>query len=201
MHFQFSKNRAEAFSDGIFAIIITLLVLEIKVPHLNENASAIELMQSLLALLPKFSGWIISFFTVAVIWVNHHRIFKQFKQLDNGIFWWNAVLLLWTSFIPFPTAVLGDYPNNQTSIVLYGMVMTLMALSFTLMRMYALRKGNVLENEVNLAAFRKGTMLSLVFGPLMYLTGIAVGFIHPYLAFTVYLGIPVYFIYSENSTN
>lgn len=201
MHFQFSKNRVEAFSDGIFAIIITLLVLEIKVPHLNENPSAIELMQSLLALFPKFSGWIISFFTVAVIWVNHHRIFKQFKQLDNGIFWWNAVLLLWTSFIPFPTAVMGDYPNNQTSIVLYGMVMALMALSFTLMRMYALRKGNVLEDEVNLAAFRKGTMLSLVFGPLMYLTGIVVGFIHPYLAFAVYLGIPVYFIFSENSTN
>jgi len=201
MHFQFSKNRVEAFSDGIFAIIITLLVLEIKVPHLNENPSAIELMQSLLALFPKFSGWIISFFTVAVIWVNHHRIFKQFKQLDNGIFWWNAVLLLWTSFIPFPTAVMGDYPNNQTSIVLYGMVMALMAVSFTLMRMYALRKGNVLEDEVNLAAFRKGTMLSLVFGPLMYLTGIVVGFIHPYLAFAVYLGIPVYFIFSENSTN
>lgn len=90
----FSKNRVEAFSDGIFAIIITLLVLEIKVPHIHEYNSAIELRQSLTALLPKFFSWIISFFTVAVIWVNHHKIFKQIKQIDSGIFWWNAFLLL-----------------------------------------------------------------------------------------------------------
>lgn len=195
----FSKNRVEAFSDGIFAIIITLLVLELKVPHINENNSTDELTKSLLTLLPKFVGWIISFFTVAVIWVNHHRIFKQIKKIDNGVFWWNAVLLLWTSFIPFPTAVLGDYPNNHTSIILYGLVMSLMALSFTLMRVYAIRKGNVLEENVNMESFKKGTLYSFVFGPVMYLSGIALGFIHPYLSFAFYLGIPVYFIFSENN--
>ncbi|NLH46165.1 MAG: DUF1211 domain-containing protein [Acholeplasmataceae bacterium] len=194
----FSKNRVDAFSDGIFAIIITLLVLEIKVPHIHEYNSAGELTQSLLTLLPKFFGWIISFFTVAVIWVNHHRIFKQIKKLDNGVFWWNAVLLLWTSFIPFPTAVLGDYPNNHTSIILYGLVMSLMAVSFTLMRIYAIRNDDVLEDNVNMASFKKGTIYSLIFGPLMYLSGVALGFIHPYLSFAIYLGIPVYFIFSEN---
>jgi uncharacterized membrane protein len=193
----FSKNRVEAFSDGIFAIIITLLVLEIKVPHIHEYDSADELTKSLLNLLPKFVGWIISFFTVAVIWVNHHKIFKQIKHLNVGIFWWNALLLLWTSFIPFPTAVLGDYPNNHTSIILYGLVMSLMALSFTLMRVYAIRKGDILEDNVNMATFKKGTVYSLVFGPVMYLSGIALGFINPYLSFAVYLGIPVYFIFSE----
>jgi uncharacterized membrane protein len=193
----FSKNRVEAFSDGIFAIIITLLVLEIKVPHIHEYDSADELTKSLLNLLPKFVGWIISFFTVAVIWVNHHKIFKQIKHLNAGIFWWNALLLLWTSFIPFPTAVLGDYPNNHTSIILYGLVMSLMALSFTLMRVYAIRKGDILEENVNMATFKKGTLYSLVFGPVMYLSGIALGFINPYLSFAIYLGIPVYFIFSE----
>jgi uncharacterized membrane protein len=116
----FSKSRVEAFSDGIFAIIITLLVLEIKVPHIHEIHSSAELGKALLGLMPKMISWIISFFTIAVIWVNHHKIFKQVKILDAGIFWWNALLLLWSSFIPFPTAVLGDYPGNQTSIVLYG---------------------------------------------------------------------------------
>ena len=129
----FSKNRVEAFSDGIFAIIITLLVLEIKVPHISGHNSTSELLEALLELLPKFIGWIISFFTVAVIWVNHHKLFKQFKFLDHGIFWWNALLLLWTTFIPFPTAVLGDYPENATSVIFYGLVMALMASSFTLM--------------------------------------------------------------------
>jgi uncharacterized membrane protein len=194
----FNKNRVEAFSDGIFAIIITLLVLEIKVPHIHEHHSANELKLALLGLFPKFLSWIISFFTVAVIWVNHHRIFKQLRQLDNGIFWWNAVLLMWTSFIPFPTAVIGDYPDNQISIVLYGLVMSLMALSFTLMRLYAIRNPQVLDNVVNIKAFKTGTRYSLLFGPVMYLSGVAVGFLNPFLAFAVYLGIPVYFIFSEN---
>jgi len=193
----FSKNRVEAFSDGIFAIIITLLVLEIKVPHIHDYSSTAELQEALWALLPKVISWIISFFTIAVIWVNHHKIFKQIKNLDNGIFWWNAVLLLWSSFIPFPTAVLGDYPENQTSVILYGVVMSFMAVSFTLMRFYAIRQKNVLDDNVNLEAFKNGTWMSLLFGPVMYLLGVAVGFIHPYLAFAVFIAIPVYFIFSE----
>jgi uncharacterized membrane protein len=194
----FSKSRVETFSDGIFAIIITLLVLEIKVPHIHDYHSDAELLTALLELFPKFIGWIISFFTIAVIWVNHHKIFKQIKELDNGVFWWNAFLLLWCTFIPFPTAVLGDYPNNLTSVVLYGMVMALMALGFTLMRLYAIRTKNVLGDHVDVTQFKKGTQLSLLFGPVMYLIGILLGFIHPYMAFAVYLSIPIYFIFSEN---
>jgi uncharacterized membrane protein len=194
----FSKNRVETFSDGIFAIIITLLILEIKVPHIEDYNSSAELVQALSGLIPKFASWIISFFTIAVIWVNHHKLFKQFKQLDSGIFWWNAVLLLWTSFIPFPTAVMGDYPGNFVSIVLYGAVMALMALSFTCLRWYVLGKKETLEETVDVQAFRTGTWFSLLFGPVMYLTGIVLGLIHPYLAFAIYLGIPVYFIFSEN---
>jgi uncharacterized membrane protein len=194
----FSKSRVETFSDGIFAIIITLLVLEIKVPHIHDYHSDAELLTALLELFPKFIGWVISFFTIAVIWVNHHKIFKQIKELDNGVFWWNAFLLLWCTFIPFPTAVLGDYPNNLTSVVLYGLVMALMALGFTLMRLYAIRTKNVLGDHVDVTQFKKGTRLSLLFGPVMYLIGILLGFIHPYMAFAVYLSIPIYFIFSEN---
>ena len=194
----FSKSRVETFSDGIFAIIITLLVLEIKVPHIDAPLSSKNLLESLLAILPKFISWIISFFTIAVIWVNHHRLFKQFRILDSGIFWWNTVLLMWTTFIPFPTAVLGDYPTNFLSIVFYGLVMSLMAASFSFMRFYVIRKKDLLEENVNFDQFKKGTMMSVLFGPVMYLSGILLGFIHPWLSFTVYLGIPVYFIFSEN---
>jgi len=194
----FNKNRVEAFSDGIFAIIVTLLVLEIKVPHIENHNSITDLMGALKLLLPKFFSWLISFFTVAVIWVNHHKIFKQISKLDNGIFWWNAVLLLWTSFIPFPTAVLGDYPYNKVSLVLYGLVMAMMALSFTLMRFYALRNQHVLEATVNIETFKKGTLYSLIYGPLMYLAGAALSIFSTYIAFVIYLAIPVYFIFSEN---
>jgi uncharacterized membrane protein len=195
-----SKTRVEAFSDGIFAIIITLLVLEIKVPHIEDHNSTGALITSLLKLFPKFISWIISFFTVAVIWVNHHKLFKQFRQLDHGIFWWNALLLLWTSFIPFPTAVMGDYPGNITSVVLYGSVMALMAMSFTLMRWYVLRNPDLLEGTTDIRSFRKGTFLSLMFGPLLYLAGIALSLIHPYASFAIFLAIPVYFIFAENKS-
>jgi uncharacterized membrane protein len=167
---------------------------------MEDHASAGALTASLLKLFPKFLSWIISFFTVAVIWVNHHKLFKQFKQLDHGIFWWNALLLLWTSFIPFPTAVLGDYPGNATSLVLYGSVMALMAMSFTFMRWYVLRNPVLLEETTDISLFRKGTVLSLIFGPLLYLTGVAASMIHPYVSFAIYLVIPVYFIFSENKS-
>lgn len=193
----FSKSRVETFSDGIFAIIITLLVLEIKVPHIEEIHSSPELGKALFALLPKIISWVISFFTISVIWVNHHKIFSLIKVLDAGLFWANAGLLLWCTLIPFPTAVLGDYPENKMSIVLYGIVMSLMAGSFTFMRFYAVRKQGLLEESVDLYLFRKGTVYSLLFGPVMYLTGIALGLLHPYLSFVIFIGIPVYFMFSE----
>jgi uncharacterized membrane protein len=195
----FSKTRVEAFSDGIFAIIITLLVLEIKVPHIEDHHSPEGLTAALFNLLPKLISWIISFFTVAVIWVNHHKLFKQFRQIDHGIFWWNALLLLWTTFIPFPTAVLGDYPGNPASLILYGSVMALMALSFTLMRWYVLRNPALLEETTDIVLFRKGTVLSLIFGPAFYLAGVAVSWVHPYISFAIFLSIPVYFIFSERN--
>ncbi|WP_332367617.1 TMEM175 family protein [Spirosoma telluris] len=96
----FSKSRVEAFSDGVFAIIVTLLVLEIKVPHIDHHESVAELTGALYALLPKFISWIISFLMVCVIWVNHHRLLNQIANITHAIFWLNALLLLWCSFIP-----------------------------------------------------------------------------------------------------
>jgi len=163
----FAKNRVEAFSDGVFAIIVTLLVLEIKVPHIDLHDNSGELFKSLIGLFPKFISWIISFFTVCVIWVNHHRLFKIFHIFNHGLFWWNAILLMWCSFIPFPTAVLGDYPNNQTAVLLYGIVMMLMALTFSLMRIYVAKNKSLLDSEIDLQKFKKGTLFSIIFGPVL----------------------------------
>jgi uncharacterized membrane protein len=195
----FAKNRVEAFSDGVFAIIVTLLVLEIKVPHIETHNSNADLLKALLALFPKFISWIISFFTVCVIWVNHHRLFKIFHVFNHGLFWWNALLLMWCSFIPFPTAVLGDYPNNQTAVLLYGIVMMLMALTFSLMRIYVSNKKSLLNPEVDIRKFKKGTIFSIIFGPVLYFIGAIVSFIHPYLSFAIYFGIAIYFIFPHST--
>ena len=195
----FSRTRVETFSDGVFAIIVTLLVLEIKVPHIVIQNNSNELFNALIGLFPKFISWIISFFTVCVIWVNHHRLFKLFHIFNHGLFWWNAVLLMWCSFIPFPTAVLGDYPNNQVAVLLYGFVMMLMALTFSLMRIYVSNKKSLLNPEIDLQKFKKGTFFSIIFGPVLYFTGAMVSFIHPYISFAIYLGIAIYFIFPHST--
>lgn len=175
----FSKTRVEAFSDGVFAIIVTLLVLEIKLPDLESPVSIIELWHVLYALLPKVLSWILSFLIVCVIWVNHHRIMNQIANITHRIFWLNAALLLWCSFIPFPTALLGDHPTSPVSLVVFGAVMALMAFTFNALRWQASQDPNVLKADVNRKQFRRATQQAVLFGPVLYSTGALLRFISP----------------------
>ena len=196
----FSKSRIEAFSDGVFAIIVTLLVLEIKVPHIDHHESIPELAQALYVLLPKFISWIISFLMVCVIWVNHHRLLNQIANITHGIFWLNALLLLWCSFIPFPTALLGDYLQNPVSALVFGVVMALMSFSFTLIRWQAQRGTDILQPTINRADFRKVTRQSVLFGTLLYGIGAIAGFLSTWLAVAIFGFIPFYFIFFNRSS-
>jgi uncharacterized membrane protein len=101
--------RVEAFSDGVFAIAITLLVLEIKVPHLSETAANRELLLGLLALWPSFLAFVISFGAILIMWVNHHGMFNLIQRVDCRFLYANGFLLLVVAFIPFPTAVLAQH--------------------------------------------------------------------------------------------
>ena len=83
----FTKNRVEAFSDGIFAILVTLLILELRVPHIENARSSSALYVSLGALVPKLISWLISFLTICIVWMNHHRIFEMFKGINVVLFW------------------------------------------------------------------------------------------------------------------
>ncbi|WP_080057731.1 TMEM175 family protein [Spirosoma aerolatum] len=190
----FSKSRVEAFSDGVFAIIVTLLVLEIKVPHLVQAESVRELGEALVSLLPKISSWVISFLIVCVIWVNHHRILDQIERVTHSFFWLNALLLLWCSFIPFPTALMGDYLSNPLAAFMFGFVLAMMALTFSFIRWYALRNKLVLKPEIDLVQFRQATIRSVVFGPVFYLIGGILAFVHPWVSMSIYACIPLYFI-------
>jgi uncharacterized membrane protein len=189
------RGRVEALSDGVFAIVITLLVLEIKVPHLAAHESLAELARALWALAPKFVSWVISFVTVCVIWLNHHRLLKIAGRIDNGLFWWNANLLLWTSFIPFPTALMGDYPANRLAVSLYGLAMLLMALGFVLLRWHMLRTPGLLQDQVDRSAFRRGLRASIAMGPAAYAVGAALAWVSQVAAFACYAAIAVYFVF------
>jgi len=113
-----SFERVVFFSDAVFAIVITLLVLELKVPHLAEHSEP-ALRGALIGLFPRVAGFVISFLIIGLMWIEHHRIFRYIADYDAGLLWRNLMLLLCVSFVPFPTALFSENFWSRTAFVLY----------------------------------------------------------------------------------
>jgi uncharacterized membrane protein len=130
-------QRLEAFSDGVFAIAITLLILEIKVPHLEEGES---LANALLHLWPSYGAYAFSFWVIGIFWVNHHSFFKLFRRVNHGFLLLNVLFLALISFIPFPTSVLAEYVTDparrQNAVTFYTFSMCLPVLCWIAMWLY-----------------------------------------------------------------
>jgi uncharacterized membrane protein len=127
------KGRLEAFSDGVFAIAITLLILEIKVPHDDGHLSNRELASALLHLWPSFLAFLTSFLTILIMWVNHHGLFHLVQHMSRGLKFANGMLLLVVTFIPFPTALLAQHLNTPaaaTAAVFYCGTYILVSISY-----------------------------------------------------------------------
>ena len=188
------KGRLEAFSDGVFAIIVTLLVLELKVPVLAEEHNSAALAKALLALFPKFMSWVMSFAIVAIFWVNHHRFFNLLKHADNGLLWLNSLFLMLLSFIPFPTALLGEYHHTPIAVMFFGIVMTLASLVFAWMRWYAAQQAKIMREDLTPAYLKKATRQSFLLGPVLYFVATLTALLHVNVAIAFYALIPLYFI-------
>jgi transmembrane protein TMEM174 (potassium channel) len=113
-----SFERVVFFSDAVFAIVITLLVLELKVPHLSEHTET-TLRSALIELVPNVAGFVISFLIIGLMWIEHHRIFRYIENYDAGLLWRNLFLLLCVSFVPFPTALFSENFWSRTAFILY----------------------------------------------------------------------------------
>src|SRR5436190_206520 len=115
-----SLNRAGRAVDGALAIVVTLLVLELKVPALKDHASVSELAHALVDLLPKFLSWLISFIIVCKFWLNHHHLLGLARHANYAMVWLNSIFLMGQSFIPFPTALMGEYHDNPLAVSFFG---------------------------------------------------------------------------------
>ena len=113
-----SFERVVFFSDAVFAIVITLLVLELKVPHLTEHTES-SLRHALFELLPRVVGFVVSFLIIGLMWIEHHRIFRYIADYNMGLLWRNLLLLLCVSFVPFPTALFSENFWSPTAFILY----------------------------------------------------------------------------------
>ena len=185
-------SRIEAFSDGVFAIIITLLVLEIQVPQVQGKDVSAALAHSLLAMAPKFLAYIISFVLVCVWWVAHHHLFHVLKRSDRGLLWLNSLFLLWLAFLPFPTALMGDYPGERLAVMGYGMVSTLAGISFTSMRYYAFYLARLVDESID-RRLLKSAMLKSTLNPVLHSIAVLLALADTRLSIALYIILPLMF--------
>jgi uncharacterized membrane protein len=123
-----NKSRLEAFSDGVMAIIITIMVLEIKIPHDNTGWEALR------GLLPVFSSYLLSFTYIGIYWGNHHHLISTCSHVNAAIIWSNLNLLFWLSLIPFATGWMGENHYAQNTVVLYAVLLLVCGISFTILQ-------------------------------------------------------------------
>ena len=142
-------TRIEAFSDGVMAIIVTLLIFEVHVPTLTD-LSVPGVLTALLGIAPKIISFAVSFFTVAIFWVNHHHFFSRITHSDWKLLWYNNALLFWLTIVPFTTAFIGDYPTNPVVVSIYGFNLCLAALGFTLMGRHVFFNSDLMDQAIPL---------------------------------------------------
>ncbi len=163
-----TKGRIEAFSDGVLAVIITIMVLELKVPE-GDSLAAIAPM------CPAFLGYVLSFVYVGIYWNNHHHLMHTVKQVTGGIMWANLHLLFWLSLTPVSTGWAGRYPSASWPAAFYGAILLAAAMSWLILQRAIIRAGGTLGKAI-------GSDFKGKISPVLYVTGIVLAFVRPWMA-------------------
>jgi uncharacterized membrane protein len=173
------KNRLEAFSDGVIAIIITIMVLELKVPeHTAEKMQHTATLADLKHLLPVFLSYVLSFIYVGIYWNNHHHMFHATRHVSGGILWANLHLLFWLSLFPFATAWIGDNPGISTPTAAYGFVLLMAAIAYYVLERAIIRQ----QGRDSILAKAVGNRWKENVSPVCYLAAIPLAFVNPLIS-------------------
>jgi len=190
--FTLSKSRFEAFSDGVFAVAITLLALEFHLPPYPDQGSPPEAWQvsTLLAIWPQYVAYGASFVTIGIMWLNHHAQFRYIEKITHGIVIANLLLLLFICFLPFPTEVLGRLGFTRTAVVYYGLAISLIAFGYTILQEQivvahgaAIRRTFTIWNAVGIFAYPVATL---------------VGYFYPAAGVTLYVLLALFYMLPSN---
>ncbi|MGF7230914.1 TMEM175 family protein [Arachidicoccus sp.] len=172
-----NKNLLEAFSDGVFAIIITIMVLEIKVPH-GQDFTALK------SLIPVFFSYVLSFIYVGIYWNNHHHLLQSSKKVSGSILWANLHLLFWLSLLPFATGWTGENHFAPATMALYGFVLLMAGVAWWILEVKLLAvngKDSVIAKAIEGHRFKE------IISPTGYAIGIASTFWHIWVAGCIYI--------------
>lgn len=171
-----NSSRLEAFSDGVLAIIITIMVLEMEVP---EESS----LEALLHLLPVFLSYVLSFIYVGIYWNNHHHMMHLVTRVNGGILWANLHLLFWLSLIPFATGWLGENQFAELPLALYGFVLLMAAIAYFILQNRIL----AIQGKESRLARALGKDLKGKASPILYIIAILASFFYPWIAGSLYV--------------
>ena len=172
-----TKGRMEAFSDGVLAIVITIMVLEIKVPHEGEG------FEALVPLLPVFLSYVLSFIYLGIYWNNHHHMMHTVKKISGKMLWANLHLLFWLSLIPFVTDWMGENHFAKEPMALYGLILLMAAISYFILQKIIIRSqghDSILKHAVGKDI--KGKM-----SPVLYIIGIGLAWVSPWASGLMYV--------------
>jgi uncharacterized membrane protein len=192
--------RLEAFSDGVFSIAITLLVLEIGVPDVPKGAS---LWSALGDQWPSYAAYVVSFLVIGIMWANHHTLFGYIAKVDRTVIFLNLLLLLVVALIPWPTNLVADYlarggNEAKTAVAVYGLVNVAVAVAFSSFWWYVNKTQHLLHPDVDRAAAR-ATVPRFALGLVAYPLTVALAFVWPVLTLAIHGAIAVYYAFNQLS--
>lgn len=189
-----ASARLETFADGVMAIAITLLILEIDVPSVPEGRS---LLAELAHQWPSYAAYIVSFITIGIIWVNHHHMFSVIQRTTHTFLVLNVVFLMTIAFLPWPTALVAEYVRSgaerATGAMVYGGTMTMIAIMFAAVWRYAARGLHLLPSDVDrdeLARINR----SYLSGPIIYATAALIALVNPWISLGIYAAMAVFWL-------
>jgi len=171
-----NRTRLEAFSDGVLAIIITIMVLEIKVPHGND-------FEVLKPLIPVIISYVLSFIYIGIYWNNHHHMMHTVKHVTGGILWANLHLLFWLSLVPFVTGWIGENHFDPIPMAMYGIVLLMAAIAYFLLQTQIIRS----QGKDSLLAQAVGNDIKGKMSPILYTLAIASNFVSQWISGAIYI--------------
>jgi uncharacterized membrane protein len=175
-----SKNRMEAFSDGVLAIIITIMVLALTVPHEHTLAA-------LLPLVPVFLSYVLSFVNIGIYWNNHHHLLHAVQRVDGGVLWANLHLLFWLSLVPFATAWMGENTFSSLPVAVYGIVLWCAAFAYLILS----RKLIAINGRNSVLATAVGRDFKGKVSSGLYTIAIPLAFVNPWISCALYVIVAV----------
>ncbi len=190
-----SKSRIETLTDGVFAIVMTLLVLEIAVPQLSHSEAAIELPKQLLKLWPVILSYGTSFIILGFFWIAHDYQFHYIKRANRTLLWITIFYLMFIAFVPFSTSLIGEYGDQQISVIIYGINISIVGFWEYVRWWYATKDHHLVDSDLD-PTFITIMSRRFLLGPTIYLIAVAISFVSVQVSLVLFIATPLYFLVS-----